>query len=119
MDPSPTQPVEKGKMSNLAIGFAARMPKWATSAQVEANPGSEVPSEKGRKWSGSGGEVQESQAVVTLDSPERASKAIPALKGATQEASREVSKALEDAILAGGPSDADIVVREASLEIAD
>ena len=82
MDPGSNELAEKGEMSNLAVGFATRMHKWAASAQGEANPRFEVSGGNSRKQSGSSGEVQESQAVVTLDSPERASKVIPALEGA-------------------------------------
>ena len=81
MDLGSNEQVEEGEMSNLDYGFSAQIHKRATSAQGEANPGSEVSGGKSWKQSGSGGEVQESQAVVTLDSPERASKAIPAFEG--------------------------------------
>ena len=52
-----------------------------------------------------------------MDSPERASEAIPALEGVAQEASREAGKALEDGVPARGPFAVDRVVREAPSEI--
>ena len=53
-----------------------------------------------------------------MDSPERDSEAIPTLEGAAQEASREVSKVLEDGVPAKGPFDTDRVARETPSEIA-
>ena len=103
VDLGSTKSAEEGEMSNIAVGFAAQMSKRATSAQREANLEFEVLSEKCRKQFGSGREVQESRVVVTLDSLERASEAIPALEGATQEAYREASKVLEDGVPAKGP----------------
>ena len=51
-------------------------------------------------------EAQESQEVITLDSAKRASDVIPALKGATQEASKEAYASLEDGSLARRPPNA-------------
>ena len=52
-----------------------------------------------------------------MDSPKRASEAIPALEGAAQEASLEAGKALEDGVPVEGPSDADRVAKEAPSKI--
>ena len=48
MDLGSNEPVEEGEMSNLDYRFAAQIHKRATSAQGEANPGSEVSS--GKSW---------------------------------------------------------------------
>ena len=88
MDAGFIEPVEEGEMSNLAVGFASWMRKQATSAQGEANPSFEIPGGKHHKQSGSSREVQEIQAVVTLDSLERALEAIPALEGTAREVPR-------------------------------
>ena len=48
-----------------------------------------------------------------MDSPERASDALPALEGATQDASRETCASLEDGASVGRPSNANQVVSEA------
>ena len=93
------------------------MYKRVVSVQGEANPESEVLGGKRQKKSGLGGEVQESQAVVTLDSLERAFEAISTLEGAAQEPPGEAGKELEDGIPAGGPFDANRVAREAPSEI--
>ena len=71
------------------------MRKWAMSSQGEVNPDFEVLGGKHWKHSGSGREVKEIQAVVALDSLERASKAILALEGAAQEAFGEADKELK------------------------
>ena len=68
-------------MSSLADGFFARMRKRAASVQGETTPGSEVPGGKRSKRSGLGDEVQRSPMVVTLDSLEQASNALPTLVG--------------------------------------
>ena len=100
-------------MSSLAVGFAMRMRKQDVSAQGETTPGSEVPRGKRPKRSGLDEEVQKSPTVVTLDSPERASDALPTLEATAQDASREACASLEDGILAGGPPNVDKVVGEA------
>ena len=69
-------------MLSLAIGFALRMRKRATSAQRETTPGSEVPDGKRPKRYPLDEKVQKSPTVVTLDSPERASDTLPSLEGA-------------------------------------
>ena len=63
-------------------------------------------------------EAQNSPTVITVDSPERASDALPALEGAAQEAHREACASLENGVLTGGPPNADRVVGETPLEIA-
>ena len=68
-------------MSSLVAGFAARMPKRATSAQGETTPSSEVPGDKRPKRSGLNEEVQKSPTVITSDSPKRASDALSTLEG--------------------------------------
>ena len=107
--------VEKSEsdMSSLAVGFAARMRKRATSAQGETTPGFEVPGGKRPKWSGLNEEIQKCLIVITSDSLERASSAFSTLEGATKDASREACASLEDGNLAGGPPSADKVVGQA------
>ena len=107
--------VEKSEndMSSLAVGFAARMRKRATSAQGETTPGFEVPGGKRPKWSSLNEEIQKSLIVITSDSLERASSAFSTLEGATKDASREACASLEDGNLVGGPPSADKVVGQA------
>ena len=69
------------------------------------------------KWCGLDEEAQESQAIITLDSPERASDAILALEGATQETSKEAYALLEYGSLARRPPDVNKVVGEALSKI--
>ena len=83
------------------------------SAQGETNPSFEVPGKKHSKRSGLDEEVQKNPTVVTLDSPERASDALPALEDATQDASKEACASLKDGIPARGLPSADKVVAEA------
>ena len=52
-----------------------------------------------------------------MDSLERASDALPALEGATQEAPKEACASLENGVPTEGSSNADRVVGEAPLEI--
>ena len=105
MDPNASDPVEEREedMSSLVVGFVIRMRKRATSAQGETTPGFEVSGEKRPKWSGLDEEVQKSSTVVTVDSPEQASGALLALKGASQEASKEACASLEDGVPTKGP----------------
>ena len=49
-----------------------------------------------------------------MDSPERASNALPTLEGVAQDTSREDCASLEDGAQVGGPPNADQVVSEAS-----
>ena len=109
---------EKGDMSNLVVGFVVRMRKRVVSAQGEANPRSEVLGGKRWKKSGSGGEVQKSQAIVTLDSPKRASKAIWLCRVFLKKLSRKPTRRWKIVSQPRGPSDVARVVREAPLEIA-
>ena len=97
-------------MSSLAARFATRICKRAVSAQGKTTPCSEVPGGKRSKRSGLDEEVQKSPTVVSLDSPQQASDALPALEGAAQDASREAYAYLEDGIPAGKPPSVDKVV---------
>ena len=105
-------------MSSLAIGFAARMCKLAASAQGETTLGSEVFGGKHLKRSGPDEEAQKNSSVITVDSLERASDALSALEGASQDASKEAYALLEDVVPTGGSPNADGVVGEAPSEIA-
>ena len=100
-------------MSSLAARFFASMLKRAASAHRETTLGSEVPSGKHPKRSGLNDEAQNSPTVVTLDSPEQASDALPTLEGTTQHVPRESYTSLENGILARGPLSTDNVVGEA------
>ena len=83
MDQISSEPAEEREddMSSLADGFSARMHKRVASVQGESTPGSEVPGGKRPKQSGLGDAVQRSPMVVTLDSLEQASDALPTLVG--------------------------------------
>ena len=59
------------------------MLKQAASAQRENTPGSAVLDGKCTKQSGPDEEAQKSPIVITMDSPEQASNALPALEGGT------------------------------------
>ena len=100
-----SEPAEESEhdMSSLAIKFFTRMFKQAASAQGETTPGSEVPGSKHPKRSGLNEEVQNSPTVITSDSLEQASDALPTLKGAAQDASKEACASLEDGTSTGGP----------------
>ena len=79
----------------------------------KTTPSSEVPSEKFLKWSGPDEEARKSPVVITVDSLERASEALPALACATQDASKEACASLEDGVPTGGPPNVDQVISEA------
>ena len=66
-----------------------------------------------------GEEVQKSPIVITSDSSERASNALPALEGAPKDAFREACASLEDETLAGRPPSADKIVGEAPFAETD
>ena len=100
-------------MSSLAAEFAAQMRKRAASSQRETTPGSEVSSEKLPKRLGLDEEAQKSPAVIVVNSPKRASNVLPALEGATQDASREACASLEDGAPAEGLPNIDRAVSEA------
>ena len=72
LDPTASGPTEEREedMSSLAVGFAARMRKRATSAQGETTLGFEVSSEKRPKWYGLDEEAHKSPTLITVDSPE-------------------------------------------------
>ena len=91
VDPNASDLVEEWEdnLSNLAAGFVAWIRKQAASAQGETTLGSEVSRGKRRKWSSPDEETQRSSTVIVVDSPERASDALPALEGAAQDASQE------------------------------
>ena len=86
----------KDDMSSLVARFSAPMRKWAASAQGETTPSSEVSDGKRPKRFGPDEEAQRSLTSTSMDSPERASDALPALEGATQDASLEACASLED-----------------------
>ena len=69
-------------MSSLATSFFAWMRKRASSAQGETTPGFIVLEGKHVKQSRLDEKAQKSPIIVTLDSPEQASDAFPALEGA-------------------------------------
>ena len=115
VDPIANESAEEREdnMSSLTARFSTRMRKQATSAQRETTPGSDVPGGKRPKRSGLNDEVQNSPTVVTLDSPEQASDALPTLEGTTQGVPKESYTSLENGILVRGPLSADNVVGEA------
>ena len=84
VDPIVSEPAEEMEddMSSLAAGFVVRMRKRAASTQEETTLGSEVPGGKRPKRSGPNAETQKSPTIFTVNSPERASDALPASKGA-------------------------------------
>ena len=90
-------------MSNLSVRFAARMRKRVASSQGETTPSSKVSDIKRLKQTGPDEKAQKSPTVVTVDSPERASDALLALEGASQEASKEACASLENGVPTGGP----------------
>ena len=75
---------------------------YASGAQGETTPGSEVSGGKCPKWSGLDEEAQKSLTVITVDSPKRVPNALSSLEGVFQEAFREASASLEDGVPAGG-----------------
>ena len=115
VDPNASDPAKEREddMSSLAAGFAMQMPKWATSAQGETTPDFEVSSGKRPKRSRSDEEAQKSPIVISMDSQERSSDALPALEGASQDASREACASQEDKVPSGGLPNADQVVSKA------
>ena len=66
MDPISSEPFEEkeGDMSSLTAGFAARMRKWATSAEGETTPGSEASGGKCTKQSGPDEEARKDPVVM-------------------------------------------------------
>ena len=64
-------------MSSLDVGFAARMRKRVASDQRETTLGSEVPGDKRPKQSGLNEAFQKFPVVITLNSLEQASDALP------------------------------------------
>ena len=111
VDPNTSDLAEEREdnMSSLGVGFSAQIRKRAASAQEETTPSFEVYGGKHPKRSGPNKEAQESRAVITLDSPERASDVVPTLEGTTQEAYREACALLEDGSIAQGPPSVDKV----------
>ena len=104
-------------MLDLVVGFIARMCKRASSSPGETIPGFKVTDGKRSKRSGPDGEVQNSPAVITMDSPEWASDALLALEGTVQEAPKEACASLKDGVPAKGPPDVARAVGEAPLKI--
>ena len=100
-------------MSSLAVRFSIRMHKQAVSAQGETTPGFGVPDGKCLKQTDLNEEIQKSPTVIISDSPKRASNALPALEGVTQDASKESYASLEDVAPTGGPPSIDNVVGDA------
>ena len=89
-------------MSSLTSRFVVWMHKRATSDQGETISDFEVSSDKCPKRSGLNEKVQNSPIVITSDSPERTSSALPTLEGAAQDSSREACAiSLEDGTLVG------------------
>ena len=115
VDPISSEPAKEreGDMSSVATGFVMRMRKWATSAQGETTPGSEVSGNKRPKRSDPNEEAQKSPTIITVDSPKRASDVVSALEGAAQDTSKEACASLEDGAPIGGPPNADQAVSEA------
>ena len=70
-------------MSSLAVGFAAQMCKQAASAQRDTTLDSEVSGGKCPKRSRPDEEAHKSPTIITVDSLEGASSALPALEGAS------------------------------------
>ena len=68
---------------SLSAGFSTRMHKRASSTQEETILDSEVPDGKCPKWSSLNDKVQRGLTVVTLDSLEQASNALPSLEGSS------------------------------------
>ena len=64
-------------MSSLYVGFATRMRKRVASDQREITLRSEVPGDKRPKQSGLNDAVQKCPVVITLNSLEQASDALP------------------------------------------
>ena len=87
VDPIASDPAEEMEddMSSLTTGFLVWMRKWAARAQGETTPDFEVSGRKHSRRSGRDEEAEKSLAVITVDSPKRASDALPALKGAVDE----------------------------------
>ena len=85
LDSTASDQIEERKedMSSLVVKFPARMHKREASAQGETTPDSEVSGEKRPKRPGPDEEAQKNLIVIIVDSPERASSALPALEGAS------------------------------------
>ena len=83
MNPTSSEPAEEREddISSLAARFA-RMHKRATSFERETTPSFEVLDGKRPKWSSPNREAQNSLAIITVDSPKRASDALSALESA-------------------------------------
>ena len=115
VDPISSESVEERKsdMSTLTVGFVVRMRKRAVSAQGKTTPDSEVSGGNRPKLSGLDEEAQKSLAVITVDSPKRASDSLPVLEGAAQDASKEACASLENGAPIEGPHNADQVIHEA------
>ena len=73
---TPAEEMEED-MSSLAVGFATRMRKRAASSHGGTTLGFEVSSEKRPKRSGLDEKAQKSPAIVTMDSLEQGSDALP------------------------------------------
>ena len=114
VDPNASDPDKEREddMSSLAAGFAERMRKQAISGQEETTSGFEVSGGKRLKRSGPNEEAQKSRGVITMDSQNEPPDALPALEGASQDASREACASLEDGVPAKGPPNAHGVVRK-------
>ena len=106
LDPPAGNPYEERDedMSSLIARFVARMRKRAASAQGETVPCFEVYGGKRPKWFGLDEEAQKSLTVITMDSLEQASNALPSLDCASQDESGEACASLQNGSQSGGLS---------------
>ena len=119
---------EEAEMSGLVSSFAVMMCKRVASAQGETALGAKTSGdkrlkltdldEKAQKMTGLDEEAQRSPSVINVDSLDIAFDAQPDLKGAFQDALREVGASMEFGIPTGDSFDAERVMVEASLEVA-
>ena len=86
--------------------------KRAASTQGETTPSSEGPDGKCLKPASPVEEVQINPTMISVDSPDRAPGALPAMEGDAQGASRETCTLKEDGALARDPPLSEEVTRE-------
>ena len=105
------EPIDKEEMSRLATGFATRMHKQAASSKGESTP---ISDGKHPKRSSPGEEAQKDWAIISVDSPDRASNDRPVLEGAPSDSGAP----LEEGIPTEGSSNVDEIGEGALSRVA-
>ena len=105
-----SEPIEGEEMPSLATRFATLMRKRAAGPKGETTPSFDG---KRMKWSSLDEEARKDWAVISVDSPDRASNDQPVLEGTPNEAGAP----LEKGISIRGPSNVEEIGEEVPLGV--